>query len=71
MGGSPRSARIEAAGGQMTIGPGDDVPGAAGPGTTIEVWLAETPGAADSNDGPNGGDARHRLGLHLHRGRSD
>ena len=36
-------ARIEAAGGQMIIGPGDDIPGAAGPGTTVEVWLPETP----------------------------
>ncbi len=48
-------ARIEAAGGQMIIGPGDDIPGAAGPGTTVEVWLPETPGASDRNDEPDRG----------------
>lgn len=41
-------ARIEAAGGRMTIGPGSDVPGAVGPGTTIEVRLPHASGASNS-----------------------
>ena len=48
-------ARIEAAGGQMIIGRGDDVPGAAGPGTTVEVWLPEAAGASNSDDKPDHG----------------
>ncbi len=60
-------ARIEAAGGHMTIGPGSGDPDAVGPGTTVEVRLPREPGASNGTDAPDGGEAHHRPELHLRR----